>query len=339
MKKLIVMFASLSLVAGFVMTAAAADWNFYGSARVQTWWTDTETSGTSVDDFAQSLQGNSRIGAKVKVSGDLSGRFEYGASGGNANIRHLYGEWNFGAGLFLVGQTYSPLYIAYSGQVYDADMGLGGVGDVDTGRAAQLKLTFGDFHIALVALNEDDDIVSTSTEATIPAVEASYSLSFDPVSMVFAGGYQTYETVAGGISYDVDAYVLAVGATANFGMAYFSGNVYFGQNASNLIAVGNTAESKAALNGTALDDSEALGYNLILGAKFNDMFSCELGYGHAESELDSDTTEDNVSSYYLNTTITLAPGVFVVPEIGIVDHEEAGQAEKTYFGAKWQINF
>ena len=91
------------------------------------------------------LQGNSRIGAAVKVSDALSGRFEYGASNGNANIRHLYGVWNFGAGSLLVGQHDGPLRHPGSDQVYAGDAGLGGWGEMSSPRKAQLKLMIDTF--------------------------------------------------------------------------------------------------------------------------------------------------------------------------------------------------
>ncbi|MGD9825120.1 MAG: hypothetical protein AB7U36_12155, partial [Desulfobacter sp.] len=88
MKKTIVVLAALALMMG---SAYAAEWNFYGSARLATFWDDTDI--ISGDDgntqYSEYLQVNSRIGANVKVSDELTGRFEYGASGGNANIRLL----------------------------------------------------------------------------------------------------------------------------------------------------------------------------------------------------------------------------------------------------------
>ncbi|MCG8567180.1 MAG: hypothetical protein MI747_19060, partial [Desulfobacterales bacterium] len=130
MKKLMLFAAALVLLAG--STASAAEWNFYGSARVNTFITDFENSpfqpkgapalglatGDDTKNYEQGLQGNARIGAKVKVNDSLKGRFEYGALQGNANIRLLYGEWNFGAGSLLVGQNYTPLLLPYSNQVY-----------------------------------------------------------------------------------------------------------------------------------------------------------------------------------------------------------------------------
>lgn len=106
----------------YALPSWATEWNFYGSARVSTFQTNTEMpSVPDTDNFALALQSNSRIGANVKVSDKLSGAFEYGASGGNVNLRKLYGEWDFGAGKFLVGQTYAPMNWFYSNQVYGVD--------------------------------------------------------------------------------------------------------------------------------------------------------------------------------------------------------------------------
>lgn len=112
MKKLVVMAAALAMVLSVAMTAAAADWNFYGNARVGTFVHDTETPGAAdVQTFEQNLQGNSRIGARVQVSDELRGRFEYGTG---VNVRHLFGEWDFGPGKLLVGQT-SPFKVVLVG--------------------------------------------------------------------------------------------------------------------------------------------------------------------------------------------------------------------------------
>jgi hypothetical protein len=60
------------------------------------------------------------------------------------------------------------------------------------------------------------------------------------------------------------------------------------------------------------------------------------------------TSADNDTTffYYLQTTITLAPGVSIIPEAGIQSNDEiktggvaTKQSETTYFGAKWQIDF
>ncbi|MCP4722054.1 MAG: hypothetical protein GY860_21555, partial [Desulfobacteraceae bacterium] len=148
MKKLMIMVAAMVMLAS---SAYAADWNFYGSARVATFYNSVETISSGVasaDNYSQALQGNSRIGATVKVSDELTGGFEYGTG---VNVRKLYGEWNFGAGKLLVGQTYTPLNWFYSDQVgVGGDMDLLAYGGVYSARQAMLQLTFGGLKVALV---------------------------------------------------------------------------------------------------------------------------------------------------------------------------------------------
>ena len=342
MKKLIVLVAAMALVA---TSAYAAEWNFYGSARVSTFWNTIERTAVpavaDVDAFTEGLQGNARIGAKVKASDELTGGFEYGAAGGNANIRKLYGEWNFGGGSLLVGQTYTPLNMFYSNQVYGADSDLLGWGGVYSGRQAMLQLKYAGFKVALTPANTGINFAAVSTEIQMPAIEASYALKMGNFALALAGGYQTFEvTTAPAITYDVDSYVVALGASVNLGAFYINGDIWTGQNASNLIwadAAGTAV--RAGLAGTTLLDNDSLGYLLVIGGKINDMFSVEFGYAGLSAELDGALIDEDSETYYAQATIHLAPGVFVVPEVGVTDYDGTLDQKETYFGAKWQINF
>ncbi|MCA1793027.1 MAG: porin [Desulfobacteraceae bacterium] len=337
MKKLMVLVAALALVAASAMTAAAADWNFYGSARVQTFYVDSDLADTT--NYVQGLNGNSRIGANVKVSDELTGRFEYGTG---VNVRLLYGQWNFGAGSLLVGQTYSPLNMFYSNQVINADNNLLPQGGVYSGREAMIQLSFGGFEIAALAPSTPAITGLAGTETDFPAIEASYVLKMDAFSAKLAGGYQTYEI--GGL--DVDSYVVALGAKMDMGAYYVGGNVYIGENAGTLMAVsvdgdaafsGNDAlpQYNAATN--SIEDNDNMGYMIAAGFRANDMLAFEAGYGWAETDVAG--VENEVQAYYVQSTISLAPGVFITPEIGMFDGDEAGSEETLYYGAKWQINF
>jgi len=90
-----------------------------------------------------------------------------------------------------------------------------------------------------------------------------------------------------------------------------------------------------------------MGYQLIVGFKASDMITIEGGFGSVESEYDvPGTYEDEATAYYVQATINLAKGCFIVPEIGKLDHKDqtvAGvkteEGDTSYFGAKWQINF
>jgi len=345
MKNVIVVLAALALMAG---SAYAADWNFYGQVRVQTFWSETDTiSGDDGDvQYSEGLHALSRIGAKVKVSDELTGRFEYGASGGNANIRLLYGEWDFGAGKLKVGQDYTPLCWILSTQAYD-EWDFLQFGGFYAHRHPQIGLTFGDFKLAFrrpsTTVNNNGETYSGDTQVIIPAIEASYQLDLDMVTLDFGAGYSSFEATVGGDDEDVDSYVL--GLVAQFDMAGFfmKGDVYYGQNAGNLIWISVDGDTKvndgfAQVVGDELLDNECLGFSLIAGYKINDTFTVEAGYGYTQTELDGRSDDESVS-YYINTTIHLTPAVFIVPEVGLFDGKEDGQTEIVYYGLKWQINF
>ena len=341
MKKMIVAIAALALMAG---SAYAADWNFYGSARVATFWSDADVIDGADGDLqlSESLQGNSRIGAKVKVSDELTGGFEYGASKGNANIRKLYGEWDFGGGKLKVGQDYTPLNWFYSNQVYDADNELLAQGGIYSARQAQICVSFGGFKLAFMSPDDaggDSNVVAD--QVTLPAIEASYQLALDMVAIDFGAGYSTYEAAAG----DVDSYVLAVGAAFNVAGFFLNGDIFYGQNVGHIMVVSVDGDDAwddgyaATINGEIVDN-DCFGFLLVAGYKINDMFTVEAGYGYAQTELDvSGADKDKVASYYVNATVNFAPGVFIVPEVGFFDGDESGDWEKVYYGLKWQINF
>lgn len=345
MKTMKIMAMAVVIAGLFAMPLYASEWNFYGSARVSTFQTEIDiTPGADTEDFNLALQSNSRIGAKVMVSDELSGAFEYGASGGNVNTRKLYGEWDFGTGKFLVGQTYAPLNWFYSNQVYGVDNDLNAQGFIYSGRQGMLKLTFGNFQVALLNPDKNDLGTGFSAEASIPAVEASYSHNFDFVTLEVAGGYSSYELNSGTATFDIDSYVVALGAQFRFDQVFFNAAAFLGENAGNLIAVsvdGDNAwdDGYASITGGRLYDNEVFGFGLVLGYKFNDMFTAEAGYGYTETDLDDGTNEDEVQAYYVNVTVHLTPGVFFVPEIGTFDGKESGDAETIYYGVKWQINF
>ena len=107
---------------------------FVSSASLDTYYESTDKKDGNADAKSTlwGLQPYSRIGADVKVSDELTGRFEYGADSGIANVRLLYGEWNFGAGQLLVGQAYSVLHVFQSSQAY-WDYGMTGLGEVYAG--------------------------------------------------------------------------------------------------------------------------------------------------------------------------------------------------------------
>ena len=364
MKKFIVFFAAIAMVGAFAFSAVAADWNFYGSSRVETYSRNvskevsTNPTGTYDDtDTNWGLAANARIGANV-AAGDITGRFEWG---GNFALRLLYGEWNFGSGKFLVGQQYALTSPLYSNQWLDAGLGLHGFGEIYGGRVPQLKLTFGDFQIALLQPSNAVGVDSTSTygtlgavdtDTTLPKIEAKYRFKTDQFFIDVVGGYNSTDVVgAVDKEYSVDSWVAMLGGGADFGPVSFKAMVYSAQNQATYgLTTTEATYAGAIYNGTndSFEDSDAFGYMAMLGFKMSDMVKFEIGYGAVEQEMTINATniEDNCNAYYLNATITLAPGVTINPEIGKLDYDDVKvgnvttkQGDTTYFGATWKIDF
>ncbi len=161
MKKFTILIAAIALVC-FSVPAMAADWNFYGSARMATYYVsddrgdnnDTPAGNDGTTDLQWDFQGNSRIGANVKAE-NIKGQFELGlkgSGGGDTDVgtRRLYGVWDFGAGKLKVGKDYTPVSQFISGQAFDGDLGLLGIGTMYGSRLGQIALSFGGFTVALI---------------------------------------------------------------------------------------------------------------------------------------------------------------------------------------------
>ncbi|MCG8568152.1 MAG: porin [Desulfobacterales bacterium] len=345
MRKWIKICAAVTAALALSLSAHAAEWNFYGSARMETFFEHTDNVGSTETTYDEDLQSNARIGAKVRVNDSLKGRFEYGtkedAQGTrNANIRLLWGEWDFGGGKLMVGQSYTPIYTSYSKAVYDSGRGLEKYGAISASRQPMIRLTMGGFQVAIIEPANEKLVTTDEVENNYPKVEAAYRIKFNSGSVKFVGGFNSYEL---NDVHDVDSYVVGVGGKMKFSRCFIAGSVYIGQNLGTY-KFKTSPGGDPLVSGNNLIDSDDMGITLVTGYKVNDMFSFEAGYGYIESELDqSGYSEDDATHYYIQSQVTLAPGVYIVPEIGMVDEGEdqngAEEKEVTYYGAKWQINF
>lgn len=360
MQKTIVSILAAVFVLACVGPLQAAEWSFYGSARMATFSADVDPQmpGVGSDTDTQwGLQGNSRIGANV-TAGDVGGRFEYGSG---PNLRHLYGTWNFGVGTILIGQAFTPLNEFYSNQVYETDNNLNKEGMIFHGRRPQIMVRISKFELALVEPNTQTTLLnsagatvtSTDNDATLPQIVMAYRYASDLFILNPFLGWATYDFTTGVTSAtqqeSVDSLVYGFAGKVNFGPAFFAAGLVAGSNVGNMGITTRTL-SNAVINAIdgKLVDNDTLAYAGVVGFKANDMFQFEAGYGFISSEVDvaGVKTEDTGFSYYVQSTVTLAPGVIIVPEAGIVSNDEiktggvaTKQSETTYFGAKWQINF
>ncbi|MDZ7581761.1 MAG: hypothetical protein U5R30_14520 [Deltaproteobacteria bacterium] len=368
-----------ALAAVLAGTASANDWSLYGSARMGTFWTSedlgdqTDAFGRDdVDDLKWDLQTNSRIGAKVK--GDkVSGRFEYGTSGGNANIRLLYGVWQFTENWGLkVGQDYTPVYFGLSAQAFDNDANLWQTGNAYGGRKGQVALEGLGFKVAAIAPSTstlDAGAIQAATERKVPKLEASYKFILsDAMSFHILGGWQYYTLLwqtlnqAGALvnnDEDVSSYMVGAGADLGFGPFFVRPQVSWYKNG----AAAGWLNTNIGLStrlpqqtpfvsaaGNDIIDVDSLMAMLAIGFKPTESLGLEAGIGYLASESDEDQgveVENTYLEYYLQATFTMFPGVYLVPEVGLRDYgdlEETGAADAGlgdlwYAGLKWQIDF
>jgi hypothetical protein len=380
MKKLFVILAAVALVWAFAAPASAVDWNFYGSARVETSWRSSDGGDASDNGINGSVEDSeltwgdvtgSRFGARAKgenVSGLAEFKMQGDGSGGDGTVtaKHLYGEWDFGAGKLLVGKTYAGDYSFISTQMYDGDTGLLGLGAMYGGRPYQIALTFGGLRIALAdpdtslsatpkvfqdqgtVLGTIPGLTTGDTDQVIPKIVVRYGMSFDAFSFNVFGGYQHWEiedavsSVDGSTNdIDVDSWMLGGDAEFGFGPAYVRAALSYAQNGGNA----RWATGAGVWDGDDdIVDNDTIMGALVAGFKMSDMVTFEGGFGYREDELDtSGAKEDETFTYYVNATVGLAPGVWIIPEIGMFDFadDESGtdEGDAWYAGAKWQIDF
>jgi len=337
---------------------------------------------SGVQNLQWNLQSNSRIGATVE-GGKLEARFELGVtperSGGNVSSRRLYGVWHFNEGWGLkVGKDFTPITFFLSNQVFDSDNGLEFVGNAYGARYGQIAVEGKGFKFAAITPSPTalDNLAGTvadaTTESKIPKFEASYQYHFtDAMSVHAFGGWQYYNLYwlepvsANRQEENVSSYTFGVGADLNFGPFFVKPQVSYCTNG----AVAGWLNTNLGLNstlpqqtpfinatGNGIVDIKSLMAMLAVGFTPNESLGLEAGVGYLKSDSDDYRLADGQSvnfkntylEYYLQAVITMAKGVYVIPEVGFRDYGEleGNPAEPnqdlgslSYAGAKWQIDF
>ena len=212
MKKSMFVLAVLLLAAPVM----AADWSFYGSQRISSFYVDRDYGDGQVngrgDDQATQwfFQGNSRFGAKVKadkVTGQIELGFGQGGDGGDTAVttRLAYGQWQFSDNASLkVGKDYSPVTDGnMSNQVFDSDNDMEGTGHFHGRRPAMIGLNIGNFELAALTPIYGNNVGTTATgingatggdpDAYLPKLEAAYNFKFDAGYIRPFAGFQWYQ--------------------------------------------------------------------------------------------------------------------------------------------------
>jgi hypothetical protein len=372
MKKIILFTAVFALVLGG--TALAADWNFYGSSRMSL-FNESQSKDLAANPLTTNAdnrttqfyqQSNSRIGANV-AAGDIKGRFEYGTG---VNVRLLYGTWNFGSGEMSVGRMYTPVFYGLSNQVLGTVAG-GDQNLISFGapfsRLPAIEFKFGGFKVAMVepsvvapstlssttyTFTAAKGSVATTTgysniRPTLPKIELAYNGAFGPVNLHVSGGWNSVD------AYDSADQTKSVTSMMGQAMVKYSGGPFMvGGSFMYGVNVGNynptlppIGAAVAVWTGTELKDTTTMGYTLVAGFTVNDMVGLEGGVGYTVNSYDKAvaTDDDPAMTYYFQVPLTLADGVFIIPEISVYDYMENNakvkEGNQVLVGAKFQINF
>jgi hypothetical protein len=373
MKKLIaVLLVLLFAVPAMAQQAKAPEWSFFGSQRMATFYIyddfgDNTVNGESDDwGLRWDFQGNSRVGARVKAD-KVGGYIELaltatnGGDGGDGgvNTRRAYGTWKFSDNATLkVGKDYSPVTEFISGQVFDSDAGLLGQGNFYGRRPSMLGLNIGNLEMAL--LNNPTSTAGMGLPAgvdpdwNLPRFEAAYQLKMDSFYLRPFAGIQYFKVDKGASTLtddiDVTSYVVGLGGMVNIGAFRIGGQGAYGQNWANTNAWAGgrwgQTYAGATLDGTD-DTNDATSWmaQLVAGLKFSDTVNFEVGVGYRNDDADVSGV-DNAEAWetYAQVVLTLAPGVFLVPEAGYIYYGDDPVTDndvgyRWYAGAKWQINF
>jgi len=266
---------------------------------------------------------------------------------------------------------------------FGADANILGIGALYGSRHGQLKLKFGGFQIALIESSTGyigglTATAATTTTATVgatpgvvvqtapaagangdiddylPKIQALWGMAFDTWNFDIGAGYQTYQIedvsyISGGATktddVDVDSYFVSGTAGVNLGAFTIKTALSYGQNIANAgwnaaIGSGATWDGK-----DDTDDVDTFMGSVVGVLRLSDMLAFEGGFGYRQDKFDVNVKEDKPKKWqtYVQAFITLAPGVYILPEIGYIDWGKStadlDQGSTVYLASKWQIDF
>ncbi len=338
MKKIVMSLIALTVVAAMA-APAVADYKFYGSVRMMTFWKTVDNPDADNDsDLVWDLQGNSRFGLRAKT-GDIAGRIEYGTG---VNLRLLYATWSFDGGTLLLGQTYNP-YTFFSDQAADADWGFLAYGALYDGRQPQIKISLDNgFYVSAIRPAVSDLGTGGDVDTVLPKLAAGYKFKAQNVKANVGAAYQMFNVEAGAFDETITSWLLYVNATTMVGPATLKATVHYGQNVGNFGFVRRDAASVVVV-GNDIEDTTSYGGFVQAGFKAADNVKVVAGLGYACSDNDKYKDPDAEMSFFVQAPITIAKTFFVVPEFSYFDgmDDAAGveESDTWFLGAKWQMNF
>lgn len=311
-------------------------------------------SDTTDDNFLYGIQGNSRIGVRLKV-GNFSGQVELGAveatlygrsTGSNVvGLRQAWGAYSFGnAGALLAGKTDTPTAMGgFISDIMDTDGGLNGFGGSTTGsRRFQIQYNVAGLSIALIendmAYSIKDSKASgpdvsgyTDGGETIPRLGLSYTYK-NPSLLVKVAA--TYSALNGTINAPVSdtrwATVHAFGVALGLKPTFMDGKMWLSVLARYGMNEELYGEAKTVYNGGLMTHSSISNYvgvqdgtvdnvqraavALELGYNVNDMIAVIVGGGYQHSMIDALTYDVGSYAVFLQAPIKISGNFALIPQ-------------------------
>ncbi len=304
-------------------------------------------SDTTDDNFLYGIQGNSRIGVRLKV-GNFSGQVELGAveatlygrstgSGSNVGLRQAWGAYSFGnAGALLAGKTDTPTAMGgFISDIMDTDGGLNGFGGSTTGsRRFQIQYNVAGLSIALIENDMAYGTVNGYTDGgeTIPRLGLSYTYK-NPSLLVKVAA--TYSALNGTINAPVSdtrwATVHAFGVALGLKPTFMDGKMWLSVLARYGMNEELYGEAKTVYNGGLMahssidnyvgvqadgtvDNVQRAAVALELGYNVNDMIAVIVGGGYQHSMIDALTYDVGSYAVFLQAPIKISGNFALIPQ-------------------------
>lgn len=305
-------------------------------------------SDTTDDNFLYGIQGNSRIGVRLKV-GNFSGQVELGAveatlygrsnesNVSNVGLRQAWGAYSFGnAGALLAGKTDTPTAMGgFISDIMDTDGGLNGFGGSTTGsRRFQIQYNVAGLSIALIENDMAYGPVSGYTDGgeTIPRLGLSYTYK-NPSLLVKVAA--TYSALNGTINAPVSdtrwATVHAFGVALGLKPTFMDGKMWLSVLARYGMNEELYGEAKTVYNGGLMahssignyvgvqadgtvDNVQRAAVALELGYNVNDMIAVIVGGGYQHSMIDALTYDVGSYAVFLQAPIKISGNFALIPQ-------------------------
>ena len=307
-------------------------------------------SDTTDDNFHYGIQGNSRIGVRLKV-GNFSGQVELGAveatlygrptgsNVSNVGLRQAWGAYSFGnAGALLAGKTDTPTAMGgFISDIMDTDGGLNGFGGSTTGsRRFQIQYNVAGLSIALIendmAYGPGVSYGYTDGGETIPRLGLSYTYK-NPSLLVKVAA--TYSALNGTINAPVSdtrwATVHAFGVALGLKPTFMDGKMWLSVLARYGMNEELYGEAKTVYNGGLMahssignyvgvqadgtvDNVQRAAVALELGYNVNDMIAVIVGGGYQHSMIDALTYDVGSYAVFLQAPIKISGNFALIPQ-------------------------